>query len=79
MDIVCIKVIFVGQLCSIQLADREIFKVSEITFTLYLYRISGNQNGDARGYCFRTLKIIFVVISPFFIQTKFDNKHGLIE
>ena len=31
MDIVCIEVIFVGQLCSIQLADHEIFKVSEIT------------------------------------------------
>ena len=31
MDIVCIRVIFVGQLCSIQLADSEIFKVSEIT------------------------------------------------
>ena len=35
MDIVCIEVIFVGQLCFIQLADPEIFKVSEIT-RLYL-------------------------------------------
>ena len=45
---------------------------------IYIY-ISVNQNGGARGYCFRTLKIIFVVISPSFIRTKFDNKHVLIE
>ena len=38
MDIVCIEVIFVGQLCSIQLADPEIFKVSEIT-RIYLNAI----------------------------------------
>ena len=33
----------------------------------------------ARGYCFKTLKIIFVAILPSFIRTKFDKKHVLIE
>ena len=36
MDIVYINVIFVGQLCSIQLADPKIFEVSEITRFLKL-------------------------------------------
>ena len=31
------------------------------------------------GYCFKMLKIIFVAISPYFIRSKFDYKHVLIE
>ena len=39
MGIVCSNTIFIRQLCSIQLADPKIFKVSEITFTSYQFII----------------------------------------
>ena len=79
-----IKLLSQSTIIQIQVAqmNRHILQLALCSGGIYNYiyiYISGNQNGDAREYCFRTLKIIFVVMSPSFIQTKFDNKHLLIE
>ena len=45
----------------------------KLQLALYIY--IGQLNGVTQGYCFRTLKIIFVAISPSFIRAKFDKKY----
>ena len=46
---------------------------------IYIYIYRAIKMAALEGYCFRTLKIIFVAISPSFVRTKFDYKHVLIE